>query len=63
VQPNPPLFTFSLLNLKEHSLIEVLQSPFFEKVRAVSAAEAANHKALHIVSAQRRGAESAEGIK
>jgi MoaA/NifB/PqqE/SkfB family radical SAM enzyme len=38
-----PFSPFSLVNLKNLSILEVLQSPFFERVRAVSAADASNH--------------------
>ncbi|MDR1700381.1 MAG: radical SAM protein [Lachnoclostridium sp.] len=39
-----PFSPYSEMNLKQHSLIEVLESPFFEKVREISASEALNHK-------------------
>lgn len=39
-----PFSPYSQTNLKEQSLLEVLQSPFFEKVRQISAAEAALHQ-------------------
>lgn len=39
-----PFSPYSEMNLKEQSLLTVLQSPFFEKVREISAAEALNHK-------------------
>ena len=39
-----PFSPFSVMNLKKQSLISVLQSPFFSKVREISAAEALNHK-------------------
>lgn len=39
-----PFSPYSELNAKEKTLLEILQSPFFEKVREISAAEALNHK-------------------
>ncbi|MGX8701165.1 radical SAM protein [Caproiciproducens sp.] len=39
-----PFSPYSEMNLKEQSLLTVLQSSFFEKVRKISAAEALNHK-------------------
>lgn len=39
-----PFSPYSEMNLKEQSLLTVLQSSFFEKVREISAAEAMNHK-------------------
>ena len=39
-----PFSPYSEMNLRENSLLTVLQSPFFEKVREISAAEALNHK-------------------
>lgn len=39
-----PFSPYSVMNLKEQSLLTVLQSPFFEKVREIGAAEALNHK-------------------
>lgn len=39
-----PFSPYSVMNLKEQSLLNVLQSSFFEKVREISAAEALNHK-------------------
>lgn len=39
-----PFSPYSHMNLKEQSIISVLESPFFEKVREISAAEALNHK-------------------
>lgn len=39
-----PFSPYSEMNLKEQSLLHVLQSSFFEKVREISAAEALNHK-------------------
>lgn len=39
-----PFSPYSEMNLKEHSLLTVLQSEFFEKVREISAAEALAHK-------------------
>ncbi|MDQ7094386.1 radical SAM protein [Desulfosporosinus sp. PR] len=39
-----PFSPYSDMNLKEQSLLTVLQSSFFEKVREISAAEALNHK-------------------
>lgn len=39
-----PFSPYSVMNLKEQSLLAVLQSSFFEKVREISAAEALNHK-------------------
>ena len=38
-----PFSPYSELNVKERSIIEVLQSQFFCKVREISAAEAGNH--------------------
>ncbi len=39
-----PFSPYSEMNIKERSLLTVLQSPFFEKVREISTAEALNHK-------------------
>ena len=39
-----PFSPYSEMNLKEQSLLTVLQSSFFEKVREISAAETLNHK-------------------
>jgi MoaA/NifB/PqqE/SkfB family radical SAM enzyme len=39
-----PFSPYSEMNLKEQSLLTVLQSSFFEKVREISAAAALNHK-------------------
>lgn len=39
-----PFSPYSEMNLKEQSLLTVLQSPFFERVREISAAEASNNK-------------------
>jgi MoaA/NifB/PqqE/SkfB family radical SAM enzyme len=39
-----PFSPFSAVNLKEQTILEVLRSPFFEKVRQLSAAEALSHK-------------------
>ncbi len=39
-----PFSPYSEMNLKEQSLLTVLRSSFFEKVRAISAVEAVNHK-------------------
>lgn len=39
-----PFSPYSEMNLKQHSLTEVLGSPFFEKVREISASEALSHK-------------------
>ncbi len=39
-----PFSPYSEMNLKEQSLLTVLQSPFFERVREISASEAMNHK-------------------
>lgn len=39
-----PFSPFSALSLKERSLLDILRSPFFEKVRELSALEALNHK-------------------
>lgn len=39
-----PFSPYSELNLKEQSLLTVLQSPFFARVRKISAAETVNHK-------------------
>lgn len=39
-----PFSPYSEMNLREQSLLTVLQSPFFEKVREISGAEALNHK-------------------
>ncbi len=39
-----PFSPYSEMNLKEQSILTVLQSPFFERVREISAAEAMNHK-------------------
>jgi len=39
-----PFSPYSEMNLKEQSLVSVLQSSFFEKVRTISASEAINHK-------------------
>ena len=38
-----PFSPYSEMNVREQSLLTVLQSPFFEKVRQISAAEAVNH--------------------
>lgn len=39
-----PFSPYSEINLKDHSLLTVLQSPFFAKVREISTAEALGHK-------------------
>ncbi|MHC1694324.1 MAG: radical SAM protein [Eubacteriales bacterium] len=39
-----PFSPFSVMNLKQQSLLSALRSPFFAKVREISAAEAVNHK-------------------
>jgi MoaA/NifB/PqqE/SkfB family radical SAM enzyme len=39
-----PFSPYSELNIKEKTLLEILQSPFFEKVRQISASEALHHK-------------------
>lgn len=39
-----PFSPYSEMNVKEQSILTVLQSSFFEKVRAISAAEALKHK-------------------
>ena len=39
-----PFSPYSEMNLKEQSLLSVLRSSFFEKVREISAAEALNHR-------------------
>ncbi len=39
-----PFSPYSEMNLKEQTLVAVLQTGFFEKVREISAAEAMNHK-------------------
>lgn len=39
-----PFSPYSEMNLKEQSLLNVLQSSFFKKVREIGAAEALNHK-------------------
>lgn len=39
-----PFSPYSVMNLREQTLLAVLQSSFFEKVREISAAEALNHK-------------------
>lgn len=39
-----PFSPYSEMNLSEQSLLTILQSPFFEKVREISGAEALNHK-------------------
>lgn len=39
-----PFSPFSELNVKEKSLLEVLKSPFFARIREISASEALHHK-------------------
>ncbi|HBT96042.1 MAG TPA: radical SAM protein, partial [Coriobacteriia bacterium] len=39
-----PFSPYSDMNLQKQSLLEVLRSDFFKKVREISAAEALNHK-------------------
>lgn len=39
-----PFSPYSEMNLKEQTILEVLQSPFFAKVREISAAEALTHQ-------------------
>ncbi|HWS29678.1 MAG TPA: radical SAM protein [Clostridia bacterium] len=39
-----PFSPYSEMNLKTQSILEVLRSPFFERVRAIGAAEAPHHK-------------------
>ena len=39
-----PFSPYSELSLQKHSMLEVLRSDFFKKVREISAAEALNHK-------------------
>lgn len=39
-----PFSPFSAMNLKDQSILDVLQSPFFEEVRELSAGEVLNHQ-------------------
>ncbi len=39
-----PFSPFSVLNVRDHPLLEVIQSPFFSSIRQISAAEAVSHR-------------------
>lgn len=39
-----PFSPFSELNMQEHTLLDVLRSPYFEEIRKISAAQAFSHK-------------------
>ncbi len=39
-----PFSPYSEINIKDKSILEVLNSPFFEKIRKISASEVLNHK-------------------
>ncbi|MFB0920748.1 MAG: radical SAM protein, partial [Oscillospiraceae bacterium] len=38
-----PFSPFSKLNVKEHSIMEILESPFFEEVRRIGREDAMQH--------------------